>query len=145
MLVDLAQDLGRADDANLRQDLMRLYTLNEIARYTNLRAKAAKAAGRAPGPEGNTAKLVHEPHHPAAAATWAWPSWGPAACSSATDAPLGGMLAEMALFAPAVSIYGGSDEIQKNIIGERVLGLPSEPRPDKGVPFKDLKVGTQAG
>ncbi len=50
----------------------------------------------------------------------------------------------MTLFAPAVSIYGGSDEIQKNIIGERVLGLPSEPRFDKDLPFKDLKVGTQA-
>ena len=47
------------------------------------------------------------------------------------------------LFAPAVSIYGGSDEVQKNIIGERVLGLPSEPRFDKDLPFKELKVGTQ--
>jgi hypothetical protein len=55
------------------------------------------------------------------------------------------MLQEMALFAPAVSIYGGSDEIQKNIIGERVLGLPGEPRTDKDRPFREVKVGTQAG
>jgi hypothetical protein len=58
-------------------------------------------------------------------------------------APLNGMITELSLFAPAVSIYGGSDEIQKNIIGERVLGLPSEPRFDKDVPFRDLSVGTQ--
>src|SRR5579862_9402957 len=57
MLLDLARGLGRVDDPVLRQDLMRLYTLNEIARYTNLRMKAAKAAGRGPGPEANTAKL----------------------------------------------------------------------------------------
>jgi alkylation response protein AidB-like acyl-CoA dehydrogenase len=56
------------------------------------------------------------------------------------DAPMGGMLQEMAIFAPAVSIYGGSDEVQKNIIGERVLGLPKEPSDDRTVPFKDLRV-----
>ncbi len=50
MLVDLAKGLGQADDRVLRQDLMRLYTLNEIARYTNLRMKAAKAAGADPVP-----------------------------------------------------------------------------------------------
>ena len=56
-----------------------------------------------------------------------------------------GALQEMALFAPAVSIYGGSDEIQKNIIGERVLGLPKEPDADrnKTMPFRELRVGTQ--
>ena len=122
---------------------MRLHTMNEIARYTNLRMKAAKAAGQGPGPEANTAKLSMSritklsarprPAHPRA----------PTACSPATDAPLDGMITEMTLFAPAVSIYGGSDEIQKNIIGERVLGLPGEPRLDKDLPFKDLKVGTQ--
>ena len=44
----------------------------------------------------------------------------------------------MALFSPGPSIYGGSDEVQKNIIGERVLGLPKEPGNDRTIPFRDL-------
>jgi alkylation response protein AidB-like acyl-CoA dehydrogenase len=141
-LISLAKENGAIDDPTIRQDLMRLHTMNEIARYTNLRAKAAKAAGRAPGPEANTAKLAMS------RITRLSRDLGPRILGAhgqlAKDsAPHSGMITEMVLFAPAVSIYGGSDEIQKNIIGERVLGLPSEPRFDKDLPFKELKVGTQ--
>ena len=139
MMIDLAKGVGKANDANLRQDLMRLHTLNEIARYTNLRMKAAKAAGRGPGPEANTAKLSMS-RITRLTRDLGLAILGADGMLSGSDAPLNGMITEMALFSPAVSIYGGSDEIQRNIIGERVLGLPSEPRPDKGVPFKDLKV-----
>ncbi len=113
MMVDLAKGMGVAGDANLRQDLMRLYTLNEIARYTNLRMKAAKAAGRGPGPGGQHGQAVDEPHHPAVAATSGLAILGADGMLSGRDAPLNGMITEMALFSPAVSIYGGSDEIQK--------------------------------
>jgi alkylation response protein AidB-like acyl-CoA dehydrogenase len=138
-LIDLAKGNGAASDPSIRQDLMRLHTMNEIARYTNLRAKAAKAAGQAPGPAANTAKLSMS------RITKLSRDLGPRILGAAgqlagDSAPLNGMVTEMTLFAPAVSIYGGSDEIQKNIIGERVLGLPSEPRLDKDLPFNELKV-----
>jgi alkylation response protein AidB-like acyl-CoA dehydrogenase len=54
------------------------------------------------------------------------------------DAPLGGMMQWMALFSPAISLAGGTDEVQRNIIGERVLGLPPESRPDKELPFDQV-------
>jgi len=143
MMIDLAKGMGATKSATIRQDLMRLYTMNEIARYTNLRMKAAKAAGKGPGPEANTAKLIMS-RITRLSRDLGLQIVGAGGMLMGKDAPLNGMLGEMALFAPAVSIYGGSDEIQKNIIGERVLGLPPEPRFDKDLPFKDLKVGTQS-
>jgi alkylation response protein AidB-like acyl-CoA dehydrogenase len=54
-----------------------------------------------------------------------------------------GQIQHRALTSPVASIAGGTDEIQRGIVGERVLGLPKEPRADRDVPFKDLTIGTQ--
>jgi alkylation response protein AidB-like acyl-CoA dehydrogenase len=144
-LIQMAQRAGRADDPILRQDLAHLHTLMEIGRYSMLRLKAATAAGRVDrGLVGapNIAKLVQSTISKLQGAI-GQDILGMDALLFGSDAPDDGRVAEAALFAVATSIYGGSDQIQRNIIGERVLGLPPEPRVDKDVPFRDLKVGTQ--
>jgi alkylation response protein AidB-like acyl-CoA dehydrogenase len=135
---------GGGDDPVARQELMQVYTLLEIARYTGLRAAAAAAKGHGPGPEVSTGKLMAS-NIVRGLREIALRLEGPYGTLARPDAPLDGMAQYLALFSPAVSIAGGSDQVQRNIIGERVLGLPSEPRVDKDVPFRDLKVGTQRG
>ncbi|MFZ4519360.1 MAG: acyl-CoA dehydrogenase family protein [Microthrixaceae bacterium] len=144
LVMKMAREQAPVADAVLRQQLVRLHELQEIARFANLRAKAARAAGvKLTGAEPNIAKLSMTRITRLAAE-----------CSLALQGPAGTLwqdpnchplAAELFLFAPAVSIYGGTDEVQKNIIGERVLGLPAEPRSDKDVPFRELRVGTQRG
>ena len=150
LLVELAKGNGKINDPTVRQDLMRLHTLNELGRMNNLRAKAAKAIGQdvpglpnisklsmseivrqqrdlglqhprpvrhaprlqARGPEGRSTR-------PPATRS---PPWSPAWRSSPRRPP----------------IYGGTDQVQRNIIGERVLGLPKEANNDKTAAFKDL-------
>lgn len=149
MLVGLATDNGSINEPTVRQDLARLHTLNEIARYSNLRLKAARAAGKSPGPVANIAKLsmsgivrltrelglsILGPY----GTLHAYDTEQRATLDAATGRTLDAMVTELSLFSPAPSIYGGTDEIQKNIIGERVLGLPKEPNQDRTTPFKDL-------
>ena len=133
---------GKQHDPVVRQDIARLYTLMEISRYTSLRSKAAAERGEAPGPEQSTGKLFVS-HMLRLMRDFTLGLAGPSGTLTGPDAPMGGMFTWMALFTPAISIAGGTDEIQRNIIGERVLGLPAEPRPDKDVPFRELLVGTQ--
>lgn len=141
-MIGLAREYHRTEEPAVRQRLAELYSLNQIGGWNALRARAG--AGRAWGiPSApNLGKLQQSQ------ITRLTRDLGPALLGgegllTGPDAPRGGVVSEMTLFAPGPSIYGGSDEIQKNIIGERGLGLPKEPGPDKLTPFKDLKVGTQ--
>jgi alkylation response protein AidB-like acyl-CoA dehydrogenase len=143
-LIKLAQERGVNQDPLIRQRLAELHTMGEVTRFSHLRSKAASAAGRRPGPEVSTGKLMIS-KITRASREIGLQILGASGMLHGSDAPMNGMVQEMAIFSPAVSIYGGSDEIQKNIIGERVLGLPKEPSSDKDTPFRNLKVGTQSG
>ncbi|HUQ40221.1 MAG TPA: acyl-CoA dehydrogenase family protein [Acidimicrobiales bacterium] len=142
MLGALAKAHGRDTDPVVRQKVAALHSVNEIMRYTGLRAKSASAQGRRPGPEVSTGKL-NVSRTTRASRELGLQILGAHGMLDGADAPVNGAIQAMAIFSPAVSIYGGSDEIQRNIIGERVLGLPKEPSNDNDVPFRELRVGTQ--
>ncbi len=147
LLPRLARTRGVADDPTLRQDLMRLHTLNELARFNNLRSKALRAAGRPDIPGlANTGKLamsnlvrlqrdIGMRILGAQGMLHAYEGDARAALEAATGDRLAGTITEMALFAQAPPIYGGTDQVQRNILGERVLGLPKEPNNDRVTPF----------
>ena len=139
----LAKQRGVDGDPSVRQNLARLHALNSLNRWNMLRAKAAVKAGGRPGPEASLGKLMVS-RITRLSRDVGMQVAGPTGVLAGADGPLGGSLALQYLGAPAPSIYGGSDEVQHNIIGERVLGLPREPDNSKAVPFKDLRTGTQS-
>jgi len=121
---------GRFDDPVMRQRAMTAYSFDQSASWTNSRA----AASRQPGPAGSGAKLRATRQY-RDRATIALDTLGPE-----------GMLADNGhdmtfLTSPSMSIRGGTDEIQRNILGERVLGLPAEPRVDRDVPWSRSRKG----
>ncbi len=104
--------------------------------WTTERAEAAEAAGRQPGAESSIGyvggvrllRLIRD---------LAVEMAGPAGLLTGPDAPNGGEIAMTVLTVPCHGIQGGSEEIQMNILGERVLGLPKEPQVDRNVPFRE--------
>ena len=131
-----ARETGSLGNPALRQSLARLLMLSTAAEWLAHRARHAKALGRPEGPEGSLGKLAASHVARAAAEVHAKTS-GLDAMLGGADSPLDGVIAEILLSVPATSIAGGTDEIQRNIIGERVLGLPREPRTDEG-PFREI-------
>ena len=133
-LIALARDRGRSADAHVRQHLARLVALTRTGEWMAKRAKAAGPAAAGLANLGKVAQTRIMKGNTAAALEILGPDgllWHP-------DGPDAGRYAEALVFATASSIYGGTDEVQRNIIGERVLGLPKEPSADKGVPFRDV-------
>ncbi len=142
LIFEVLRNFADTNDPLVRQDVAVLYTLIEIARYTDLRARAAIEAGGRPGPEVSVGKLAAS-HMLRTMRDTLYRLCGPASTLWGDDAPLGGRIHDIGFASYLISIGGGTDQVQRNIIGERVLGLPREPRADKDVPFNELAVGTQ--
>ena len=134
-LLALARWLGRDKDPVVRQRLAEVYAHERVGVLNALRADAERRPGQAPGPEGSIKKL----------------HWvrGLTQVSEVAALLLGNRLVadtgEWGTFAwtahvlgaPGYRIAGGSDEVQRTILGERVLGLPAEPRADRGLPWRE--------
>ncbi len=153
MLIDLAKGNKTVDDPTIRQSLMKLHTLAEIGRFNNLRVKAEKEAGRDIPGMPNISKLSMSEMMRmqrdiglrivgAAGMLHAYDSKERPAIDDATGNPFLGIVTELALFAQGPPIYGGTDQVQRNIIGERVLGLPKEPNNDRTMTFAELPKNT---
>jgi alkylation response protein AidB-like acyl-CoA dehydrogenase len=142
MLLKWAEKSGRIDDPVVRDELMQIYAMETTKAMVAMRNRAEMKAGKAPGPGGSLGKLYssiiarrfrHIAQNIAGPATQAW---------EGDDSPEQALVTTM-LNSLQAGIAGGTDEIQRNIIGDRVLGLPRDISVDTNVPFKDLKVGTQ--
>ena len=134
-LAALLHARGRAGDPLLRSRVAAMHTAGEVARLTRSRARARAEAGQVPGPEGSGAKLRASATFKASVDV-ALELLGPAGVAGAD--PLTDEWQTLFLTAPSISIRGGTDEIQRNIVGEHVLGLPAEPRVDVERPWSEV-------
>jgi alkylation response protein AidB-like acyl-CoA dehydrogenase len=127
-LLALTRDFGRTTDPTVRQALAAAYTRFQLVKYLGQRARVAPTVGM-------VMKLFYAEHLRLLGdlALAVQGPYGALANSDRTE------WTQQFLSAPSIRIAGGSDEVQRNIIGERVLGLPADIRTDKGVPFRTLR------
>ncbi len=135
-LKEMVRHFGVDQDPIVRQHLMDVYIGFQVAKYNNQRAMDKIKAGQLPGPEMSIAKLsltnnlwrtanfvaeVLGPRLQADTGEWGTYAWHQLLCG-----------------VPGMKVAGGTDEVMKNIVGERVLGLPKDPGIDAKTPFKDM-------
>jgi len=135
-LVELARDAGSLPDSHIRQEIARIQALTTVNRWNNQRAKTstdrAEAATLLALGKIAMSRILHE------TARVQTEIVGVESMLVGPDNPVGDAVTFRALNAYFTSIGGGTDQIQRNIIGERVLGLPKEPDPYRDAPFRDL-------
>jgi alkylation response protein AidB-like acyl-CoA dehydrogenase len=141
LLAPEAHRTGAATDPAARQQIAAVASQQRIAGWTAQRALAARRLGRPPGPEGSIGKLTASHVARGAAAAHSRIA-GAEGMLTGPGSPAEGMVAEVLVSVPAQSIAGGTDEIQRNILGERILGLPREPDASKDRPFQDVPRNT---
>jgi alkylation response protein AidB-like acyl-CoA dehydrogenase len=135
-VLKLARESGVTDDPLIRQRLARCYIRGQIMRYLGFRAQTAVSRGQST-PESTILKLCNS-QMATDMAELTVAVQGPRGALVGEDALEHGYWQRQFLSSPSLRIAAGSDEIQRNVIGERVLGLPHDPRVDKDVPFRDL-------
>ena len=143
MLIELARDieteLGSAiAQSHVRQKIADVYLADEGIRLTQMRALSALSKGQAPGPEQSISKVVVAKTMQDLA-SFALDLSESAGFLTDGDNPDLARLQGSYMWSAGLRIAGGTDEILRNIIAERVLGLPGDLRPDKDVPFNELK------
>ncbi len=136
--------MGGWSDVVVRQELMRLYSEEQIRGWTNQRVRAGLKAGRSPGPESSIGK-VHQGALNQRIQVLATDLLGAGATAWESDATTYGASLPFAvkgmLRSRANTIEGGTTEVNKNIVAERVLGLPREPDPTRGRPWREVPRG----
>jgi alkylation response protein AidB-like acyl-CoA dehydrogenase len=128
------------EDPSVRQKLADFYIRSRGLQYTGYRTQTAISRGKTPGPESSIGKLVGAPLRQEMA-SFAIDLLGAAGALTDEAAPAEGAWQQAWLGAPGLRLAGGTDEILRNIVAERVLRLPAEPRLDKELPFKDIPTG----
>jgi alkylation response protein AidB-like acyl-CoA dehydrogenase len=137
LVVDRAQASGNAEHLVLRQEIVKLLSMNMINNWMAARVRARDAVGQLPGAEGSMGKLAMSAIARQAALVHSMIA-GPYAMLVGSDGPLEGTIAEILLSVPAQSIAGGTDEIQRNIVAEKLLGLPRDSSSGREVAFRDV-------
>ena len=143
LVLPRARETGAIGDPVVRQEIAKLLIMSKAAEWTARRARTAQEQGRPQGPEGSLGKLISS-HIARAAARVHTQMSGASALLTGDDGPMNGVIAEILVSVPATSIAGGTDEIQRNIISERVLKMPRERTGDSDKPFKDVPRNTVA-
>ncbi len=145
-IFELARRLDLEDGPALKNEVVRdkladWYVSSQGLKYTNFRTMTALSRGETPGPEASIGKLVNAAKlQNIAAFAMDLMEQGGVLCDPEL-APVAASFQQTLLTSPALRIAGGSDEIMRNIIAERVLGLPPDVRVDKELPFNELPIG----
>ncbi len=140
-IMDYARSAGTLSDQAFRENLADWYVAAQGYSLTKFRTQTALSRGETPGPENSIGKIItaNQLQDICNAAIEMQDHYG---IMNDTDTmPSNGLFQQSFMWAPGLRIAGGTDEILKNIIAERVLGLPQDVRVDKDVPFESLKQG----